>query len=119
LDRLLGGGLVAGQVAGWLTAPASGSASLMRATARRALVDGHRVAIVDAGGTLAPADWASVGGPPQARLWFVRPRPGAAEEAGRQALWAAEVLARSGAFGLVALDLTGLDVRGAARWAAP
>ena len=51
------------------------------------------MAVVDGTRTLAPADWLA-----SDRLWVVRPRDGA------DAFWAAEELARSGAFGLVAVD---------------
>jgi hypothetical protein len=54
------------------------------------------VAYVDANRTLAPRDWAALGA--YDGLWVVRP------DAPARGAWCADVLLRSGAFGLVVLD---------------
>lgn len=117
LDRLLpGNGLPRGRLTEVLGTRSSGRTTLLRqvvATTRR---KGGWVAWVDAGRSLAPQDWATVGPAPGADggtaadgrggrggrggapLWVVRP-PSAA-----RAAWCADVLLRSGAFALVVLD---------------
>jgi hypothetical protein len=70
--------------------------TLARQAVRGALGAGAWVAVVDATRTLAPRDWAELG--PAGGLWVVRP-----PDAGRAA-WCADVLLRSGTFGLVVLD---------------
>lgn len=89
LDALFpNGGLPKGRLSVW--APAGGATALLRATAFRAVGDGERVAWIDGCGTISGAFWTS--GPvlvrPQNRL---------------QALRAADVLLRSGGFGLIIL----------------
>lgn len=97
LDELLGGGLARGRVCGWAGRPGAGLASVLRAATSAALAAGHQVLIVDAGRSLDAADWARV--PGCDRLLVARP------EGGAEAVWAAEVAARSGAFALVGLCL--------------
>ena len=97
LDRLLFGGLPMGGVTAWCGREGDGLTSLLCATVARTLSDGHRVAVVDGSRTLDPVDWARMGR--GSRLWVIRPRAVA------EALWAAEELARSGIFRLVALQL--------------
>ena len=104
LDRLLFGGLPVGGVTAWCGREGDGLTSLLCATVSRTLLDGHRVAVVDGGRTLDPVDWARLGR--GRRLWVIRPRAAA------EALWAAEELARSGIFRLVALQLGSSSVRG-------
>jgi hypothetical protein len=66
----------------------------MRHMVEAATARGVLVAYVDAARTLVPRDWAHV----DALLWVIRP-PASARGA-----WSADVLLRSGAFGLVVLD---------------
>lgn len=85
---------------GWLTeitgAPGSGRTTIARQLVAATLQAGWWVAYVDAARTLAPRDWAALGA--HDGLWVVRP-----DDAARGA-WCADVLLRSGAFGLVVLD---------------
>ncbi|MEP6689616.1 MAG: ATPase domain-containing protein [Gemmatimonadaceae bacterium] len=71
----------------------SGKTTLVRGMVARAAGRGEWVAYVDASRTLAPRDWAWM-----ASVWMVRPRSPA------RAAWCADVLLRSGAFGLVIVD---------------
>src|SRR5438067_1194886 len=83
-----------GRLTELLGAPGTGKTTLTRRLVARALADGVWVAYVDAARTLDARDWApltAASGP----LWVVRPA-----EAARGA-WCADVLLRSGAFGLV------------------
>jgi len=108
LDRLLPrGGLPRGQVTEWVVARSGGSATLLRRLvlhwARR---PDEKVALVDAGRTLAAADWVVTR---SAALTFVRPaEPG-------DGPWCAELLLRAGGFSLVVLDGVGLRSRAAQR----
>ena len=97
LDAALpGGGLPRGRLTEITGAPGSGVTTLARQLVAAALGAGWWVAYVDAARTLAPRDWAALGA--HEGLWVVRP-PQAARGA-----WCADVLLRSGAFGLVVLD---------------
>ncbi|HEY7728076.1 MAG TPA: ATPase domain-containing protein [Candidatus Eisenbacteria bacterium] len=97
LDReLSGGGLPSGRLTEISGARGSGKTSLVRQLVAGALAARRWVAYVDGTRTLAPGDWAPFGD--RGRLWVVRPR-----EADRGA-WCADVLLRSGAFGMVVLD---------------
>ncbi|HEY5491419.1 MAG TPA: ATPase domain-containing protein, partial [Gemmatimonadaceae bacterium] len=97
LDAALpGGGLPRGRLTEITGAPGSGVTTLARQFVAAALGAGWWVAYVDAARTLAPRDWAALGA--HEGLWVVRP-----PEAARGA-WCADVLLRSGAFGLVVLD---------------
>ncbi len=115
------GGVPRGRLTELLGADGSGTTTLVRRLVARTLADGAWVAYVDATRTLAPRDWAGLGrrgampsddaaaatglagiaplGPdaPE-RLWVVRP-PDAT-----RAAWCADVLLRSGGFGLVVVD---------------
>jgi len=102
LDTLIGGGFPVGRISG-VKVTSGGSASLLRCLVRRALRDGHRAAVVDVTSSLAASDW-SLQGEPGERLWWVRPPPESGDTL-HQGLWAAELLTRSNAFRLVALDL--------------
>jgi hypothetical protein len=98
----LDGGLAAGGIPrGRLTevrgALGSGRTTLVRRVAERAVAAGVQVAYVDATRTLAPRDWAHLSRE-EGGLWVVRPA-----DPGRGA-WCADLLLRSGAFGLVVLD---------------
>ena len=105
LDRLLRGGLPVGGVTAWCGREGDGLTSLLCSTVTRTLSDGHRVAVVDGSRSLDPVDWARLGR--GSRLWVIRPQTVA------ESLWAAEELARSGVFRLVALDLGCGSSRGA------
>lgn len=97
LDAALpGGGLPRGRLTEIAGAPGSGVTTFARHLVAAALTAGWWVAYVDAARTLAPRDWAALG--THEGLWVVRP-----SDAARGA-WCADVLLRSGAFGLVVLD---------------
>ena len=107
LDRILpGGGLPRGRLAVW--APGGGATALLRAACDAAVARGERAAWVDGGGAIAGAYWRP--GP-----LLLRPRDT------RGALEAAEVLLRSGGFGVVVvtgagpLDEAGIRLSRAAR----
>jgi hypothetical protein len=112
------GGVPRGRLTELLGADGSGTTTLVRRLVARTLADGAWVAYVDATRTLAPRDWAHLGrrgavteegvaglagvgsslqDAPE-RLWVVRP-PDAT-----RAAWCADVLLRSGGFGLVVVD---------------
>ena len=108
-EGLAGGGIPRGRLTEVSGGVGSGKTTLVRRLVERAAAAGVRVAYIDATRTLAPRDWAeaesralasaaSGAGVDGARLWVVRPHdPG-------RAAWCADVLLRSGAFGLVVLD---------------
>jgi len=97
LDAVLPGhGLPRGRLTEITGAPGSGLTTLARHLVATTLHAGWWVAYIDAARTLAPRDWAALGA--HDGLWVVRP-----PEAARGA-WCADVLLRSGAFGLVVLD---------------
>jgi recombination protein RecA len=97
LDAALAGGIPRGRVTELVAVPGSGATTLVRrlveTTAARS---GCWAAVVDATRTLAPRDWAHLGG--HEGVWIIRPRDAA------RAAWCADVLLRSGAFALVVLD---------------
>ena len=76
----------------------SGKTTFLRGLVEETARQGLWVAYVDAGRTLAPRDWAHVGGSDEEGMWMVRP-----PEASKGA-WCADVLLRSGAFALIVLD---------------
>jgi len=96
LDVLLPGGLPRGRITA-LDAPlGSGGTALLLALAETTLRADEGVAFVDAARTLAPqaaAHLADLG-----RFWVIRPR------GTENAWWCADVLLRTGAFGLVVVD---------------
>nr|MCU0659788.1 DNA recombination/repair protein RecA [Polyangiaceae bacterium] len=126
LDAVLsGGGLPRGRLTEIVGGRGSGKTTLVREIVAQALADKRWVAYVDAGRTLAPADWAALAA--SGRLWIVRPppatatptggrQPGAPGDAGTwcPGAWCADVLLRSGAFGLVVLDGAGALAPGVA-----
>jgi hypothetical protein len=94
LDAALGGGIQRGRITE-LTGPlAVGKTALLRQVVTRVLTTGAWVAWIDAGRTLAPAPWADLG----ERFVVIR-----LPEA-KRAAWTADLLLRSGVFGLVVLD---------------
>lgn len=97
LDALLpGGGLPRGQPIEWFGPRSCGKTALLRATFERLRGEGEPVAIIDTTRSLYAPDWTNLKG--DAPFWVVRP-PGRGE-----ALWCADLLLRSGAFGAVALE---------------
>lgn len=97
LDAVLPGhGLPRGRLTEITGAPGSGRTTIARQLVAATLRSGWWVAYVDAARTLAPRDWAALGA--HDSLWVVRP-----DDPARGA-WCADVLLRSGAFGLVVLD---------------
>lgn len=94
LDAALGGGIPRGRITE-LTGPvAAGKTAMLRQVVARVLHTGSWVAWIDAGRTLAPAPWAELG----ERFVVIRlPEP-------KRAAWTADLLLRSGVFGLVVLD---------------
>jgi len=121
---LTDGGLPRGRLTEIVGARGSGKTTLVRAIVARALADKRWVAYIDATRTLAAADWAALA--ETERLWIVRPPPspsaGACSVPGERlppgerspprhprppvahGPWCADVLLRSGSFGLVVLD---------------
>ena len=98
VDRVLGGGLMPGRVSAWVGQAGSGVLSILRQMVIAWTGQGRRVAVVDGTLTMDPVDWAGIAS--DDLLWFVRPK------GGEHALWAAELLARSGGFSLVAVDVS-------------
>lgn len=97
LDAILeGGGIPCGRLTDLAGAPGSGATTLTHGIVTGAIADKRWVAYIDASRTLAPADWTALSA--TGRLWIVRP-----PEHDKGA-WCADVLLRSGAFGLVVLD---------------
>jgi RecA/RadA recombinase len=97
LDTLLpGGGLPRGQVVEWLGPRSSGKTTLLRATFATLRATGESIALIDPARSLYAPDWTSliVG---EGRFWVIRP-PDPTE-----AVWCADLILRSGAFGAVAL----------------
>ena len=90
LDRALAGGLPRGRLTEVTGPLGSGKTSLVRHIVTRS---NQRVAYIDAARTLVPRDWAHV-----STLWVIRP------PTPQRGAWSADVLLRSGAFGLVVLD---------------
>jgi len=96
LDALLPGGLPRGRITSLEAPLGSGGTALLLALAGTTLRADDGVAFVDAARTLAPqaaAHLADLG-----RFWVVRPR------GTESAWWCADVLLRTGAFGLVVVD---------------
>ena len=97
LDAALPGhGLPRGRLTEITGAPGSGLTTFARQLVSATLHAGWWVAYIDAARTLAPRDWAALGA--HEGLWVVRPNEPA------RGAWCADVLLRSGAFGLVVLD---------------
>jgi hypothetical protein len=97
LDAVLPGhGLPRGRLTEITGAPGSGLTTVARQLVAATLQAGWWVAYIDAARTLAPRDWAALGR--YDGLWVVRPGDAA------RGAWCADVLLRSGAFGLVVLD---------------
>jgi hypothetical protein len=97
LDRALSdGGLPCGRLTEIGGQRGSGKTTLVRQLVAGAVESGRWVAYVDGTRTLAARDWVAIGG--SRRLWIIRP-----PQTERSA-WCADVLLRSGAFGLVVLD---------------
>jgi hypothetical protein len=94
LDRALGGGIPRGRITELVGPLAVGKSGLMRQVIAQVLTTGSWVAWIDATRTLAPEPWAGLG----ERLVVVRlPTP-------QRTAWTADLLLRSGVFGLVVID---------------
>ena len=96
LDQRLPGGLPRGQITALEAPLGSGGTALLMALAETTLCSGDGVALVDAARTLAPqaaAHLADLG-----QFWVIRPR------GTESAWWCADVLLRTGAFGLLVVD---------------
>jgi RecA/RadA recombinase len=93
---LTGGGLPRGRLTEVVAAPGSGATGLAWQWVAHALHSGTWAAVIDARGTLAPKDWVPFASHEGA--WIVHP-PTPARSA-----WCADIVLRSGAFGLVILD---------------
>ena len=99
LDAALsGGGVPRGRLTEVIGTRGSGKTTLVRELVATAIAVRRWVAYVDASRTLSPRDWGGAAMGASGLLWVVRP-PQAARGA-----WCADVLLRSGAFGLVVLD---------------
>ncbi len=97
LDALLvGGGLPRGKLTELVGPAGQGKTTVARAMALAAADAGHWVAWIDATRTCAPRDLAPLGD--HDGTWVIRPGDPA------RASWAADILLRAGAFGLVILD---------------
>ncbi|MFN8580921.1 MAG: ATPase domain-containing protein [Gemmatimonadaceae bacterium] len=97
LDAVLsGGGLPAGRLTEVVGVRGSGKTTMVREVVAGAIAARRWVAYVDASRTLSPRDWAAIGA--SGLLWVVRPHHA------ERGAWCADVLLRSGAFGLVVLD---------------
>jgi protein ImuA len=110
VDALLPGGFPCGALSELCGGPSSGKTAVALAVIAR-LPRGALAAFVDGRGELYPPAAAALG-VDLGRLLIVRPPGG--EEGFRLALWAAEALLGSGAFGAVAIDVPrGRPFRGA------
>lgn len=102
VDGLLpGGGFPRGALSEIAGEPGSGKTALCLAAMARAMGEAGLAAFVDGRGELYPPAAAALG-VDLARLLIVRPPPGAL----REALWSAEALLSSGAFEVVAVDVS-------------
>jgi RecA/RadA recombinase len=99
LDRVLVGGIPFGRLTEIVGPMGSGKTTVVRSVVAAAVARGIGVAYIDAERTLAPREWAEVAAAAGDGLWVVRPA-----ESGRGGAWSADVLLRSGGFGLVVLD---------------
>ncbi len=94
LDHVLGGGIPRGRITEIIGPLAVGKSTLLRRLVGEVLSTGSWVAWIDATRTLAPAPWVGLG----ERFVAIRlPTPG-------RSAWTADLLLRSGIFGLVVID---------------
>ena len=96
LDALLPSGLARGQITAFDAPLGSGGTALLLALAETTLRADEGVAFVDAARSLAPQAAAHLS--PLGRFWVIRPR------GTESAWWCADILLRTGAFGLVIVD---------------
>jgi hypothetical protein len=103
LDALLPLGLPRGQITAFDAPLGSGGTALLLALAEATLRADEGVAFVDAARTLAPQAAAHLAG--LGPFWVIRPR------GTESAWWCADVLLRTGAFGLVVVDQASAPAR--------
>lgn len=87
-----------GQAVEWRGPRSCGKTALLRATLAHLHDAGEPVAVVDRGHTLFAPDWVGLHGTGES-FWVVRPPEPT------DAVWCADLLLRSGAFGAVALEI--------------
>jgi RecA/RadA recombinase len=97
LDEKIGGGVPRGRLTEVIGARGAGKTTLIRHLVMTVVTSGMWVAYIDATRTLAPGDWVDVASAGEG-FWVIRP-----PDPGRGA-WCADVVLRSGGFGLVVLD---------------
>jgi hypothetical protein len=97
LDEVIGG-IPRGRLTEVIGALGAGKTTFMRRVVTTMVTSGVWVAYIDASRTLAPIDWVEVANAGGEGFWVIRP-PDPARGA-----WSADVLLRSGGFGLVVLD---------------
>jgi hypothetical protein len=97
LDAKIGGGLPRGRLTEILGPRGAGKTTFIRHVVLTAATRATWIAYIDAARTLAPRDWVDVARA-TSNFWIIRPPTPS------QAAWSADVLLRSGTFGLVILD---------------
>jgi hypothetical protein len=98
LDAQIGGGLPRGRLTEILGPRGAGKTTFVRhVVLTAAATDAIGIAYIDATRTLAPRDWVEVAAA-TSNFWIIRPPTPS------QAAWSADVLLRSGTFGLLILD---------------
>jgi RecA/RadA recombinase len=97
LDQSIGGGIPRGRLTEVIGALGAGKTTFMHRVVMDAVTRGVWVAYIDATRTLAPGDWAGVADAGEG-FWVIRPADPA------RGAWSADVVLRSGGFGLVVLD---------------
>jgi hypothetical protein len=102
LDHTLGGGFPRGGLSELSGRPGAGTSSLALAAAARVSQSGELVAYLDPAGTLDPTSMEQTGAVLKRFLWIRSPAP-------RQLLQVADLLAESGTFPLVVMDLVCLE----------
>jgi hypothetical protein len=97
LDQMIGGGMPRGRLTEVIGRVGAGKTTFMQRIVMAVVASGGWVAYIDATRTLAPGDWAPVADAGEG-FWVIRPADPA------RGAWCADVVLRSGGFGLVVLD---------------